>query len=308
MERKTYRNCVYHCYQNTPDGFLLFYDDADRLAFFTLLCTVSRQHPIRILKLCPMVDHIHLSVFAERPEDLSAFMQDYSSRFAVEHHRICHSSGPVFNRPFGSAPKWGDKKLRTHFIYLDNNPVERKLVLLAEQYRWNFLAYAVSSHPFSEKLVLRYARYPLRRAVQMVRQRHMEGKHLPYVMIRDLFSGLTDPEREQLIDFCISLYSVIDHSYCIRYFDSYERMLLSIHANTGSEFDINETFTGKTDAIYAQITGWLMASGRFQDIHDVLALDAERRMELLAWLIPRTGATPDEIARYLHFRLAKPAK
>ena len=33
---------------------------------------------------------------------------------------------------------------------MDNNPVERHICQFAEQYRWNYLAYAASNHPFSE--------------------------------------------------------------------------------------------------------------------------------------------------------------
>ena len=304
--RVFYRNCVHHCYQNTPDGFLLSYNVSDYLLYFTIMCIVARRHPVKVLKVCPMVDHLHLSLTAQDRDSFSGFMQEESSLFAREHHKVCHSRGPVFNSPYGSAPKTSDKKIRTNFIYVDNNPVERKLVHYAEEYRCNFLAYASSDHPFSEKLVIRNARYPLQQAVRMVRRQFAKGHYLSYALLQRLFSPLTRPEKEQLTDYIISTYNVIDYPYCIRFFGSLENMLISTHANTGSEYDINESFTGKSDAVYSQITRLLLETGRFQDIHDVLALSPENRMDLFQWLLPRTEASPDQIAQYLHIKLVRP--
>lgn len=302
--RKVVPNIINHCYQNTPDGFLLFYNVSDFLVFFTLYCVVARRHPVRVVKLCLMPDHIHESVIASSKRELSAFVKDYSSRYSLVHNRICHSAGPVFRKHYGSVPKIGDKKARTHFIYLDNNAVERKLVKRAEQYRWNFIAYAKSDHPYSEKLVLRRSRYPLQKAVRLIRRLHQTGRYLPYELLQKLFAPLTLSEKEQLTDFIVSTYSVIDHDYCIRFFDTYEQMLISTHANTGSEYDLNEVNVGKTDAVYPKITRILMKTGRFKDIHDVLALPTEARMELFIWLLPQTEATPAQVAKYLHLRLA----
>ena len=221
---------------------------------------------------------------------------------------VCHSKGPVFNSPFGFAPKTSDKKVRTNFIYVDNNPVERKLVRKAEEYRWNFLAYAASDHPFSVKLVLRKARYPLQQAVRMIKRQHAKGHYLSYPLLQRLFAPLTRPEKEQLTDFIVTTYNVIDYQYCIRFFDSLENMLISTYANTGSEYDISEIETGKTDAVYLQISRLLLETGRFQDIHDVLALSSEAKMDLFEWLLPRTDAIPEQIAKYLHIRLAHQKK
>ena len=108
--RKVVPNIINHCYQNTPDGFLLFYNVSDFLVFFTLYCVVARRHPVRVVKLCLMPDHIHESVIASSKRELSAFVKDYSSRYSLVHNRICHSAGPVFRKHYGSVPKIGDKK------------------------------------------------------------------------------------------------------------------------------------------------------------------------------------------------------
>ena len=153
---------INHCYQNTRDGFLLFYSICDYLACFTIICTVARRHHVKVLSLCLMPDHLHGSFVADYIEELCAFVGHYTSSVARENNETCGHAGPLFNEPFGSAPKPGGKNGRTNLIYVGNNPVERHLADKAENYRWNFLAYAESDHPFSAPIVKRKASGPLK--------------------------------------------------------------------------------------------------------------------------------------------------
>lgn len=157
-----------HCYQRTQDGGLIFYAYSDYLVWFSTLCIEARKRDVQILALCPMPDHVHLSVTASSQEQLSRFMGEYSRRFSRARNQAFGISGELFEHPFGSAAKPGAKKARTNLIYVGNNPVERQLTSLAEQYRWTFLAYASSDHPFSEKLVLRRASRAMQGAVHEV--------------------------------------------------------------------------------------------------------------------------------------------
>ncbi|MCR5520149.1 MAG: hypothetical protein K6F21_07440 [Bacteroidales bacterium] len=247
-----------------------------------------------------MPDHLHNSSSASSKSELSAFTQNYTSVFAKEHNEVCHEKGNVFHSPFGSVPKKGDKMARSNLIYLDNNPVERRLSDAAEKYRWNFLAYAVSDHPFSERLVIREASSGMKRAVKQVRIMNENGRYLSYALMKKLFSHLTHKEQLQLVDFIISTYNIIDYDGAIRYFGSYEKMLEATHSVTGSEYDLNEVFVGKNDSVYAQMTQLLLKTGRFKDIHDIFFLSREDRFHLLEFLNKKTDATLEQIAKYLH--------
>lgn len=300
QNRKVYPDIINHSYQRTINGDLLFYNVYDGLMFFTIFCVTAPKHGVRVYKLCLMPDHIHNSSSAARKKDLSAFTQSYTSLYARESNIVCHEKGSVFQSPFGSVPKYGDKKARSNFIYVDNNPVERHLVDRAEEYRWNFLAYSACDHPFSEPLIIRNASKKMMRAIKMVESRHEEGKYLPYIMLKRMFAPLSEKEKLQLTDFIIVTYDIIDHGGAERFFDSHEAMIEATHSVTGSEHDLNEVFVGKSDAYYKQMTGILMETGRFRDIHDIFALPVEKRMELLRMLNRRTDATLEQIAKYLH--------
>lgn len=292
---------VNHCYQRTSDHGILFYTVRDHLVFFTIFCTRATRHQIQVLKLAQMPDHTHHSSIAQTRKQLSDFQRDYTSVFAKEYNRTFGLSGPVFETPFSSAVKRRDKDIRTNLIYVDNNPVERKLVKKAEDYRWNYLAYARSPHPFSNKIVLRQASMPLRRALKRVEYMKSQGRYLTYALLDRLFASLTSKqEKEQLTDFIITTYSVLDYAAAIHYFGSYEEELIATHSTTGSEYDIIEGFIGKSDAHYARFTKILLQKGLAWDIHEVLTLPDEGKQHLLTLLHRESSAPEKQIRAFLH--------
>jgi REP element-mobilizing transposase RayT len=301
-KRKVVRGVVNHCYQRTEDRGLIFYTLNSHLLYFTIYCVTAVKYNVRVLKLVLMPDHLHQAVIEDRRGDLSRFQKECQSRFARELNELFGRKGQFFEHPFGSAPKYDDKKIRTTLIYLDNNPVERKLVEQAEDYRWNFLAYGNSDHPFSDKIVLSQASMPLRRALQQVKTLHAAGRFLPYALLQKLFRSLPDDrEREQLTDFIIVTYSVIDHAGAIRYFGSYQAELTAAHATSGSEYDLKEQFIGRSDDCYASMSSILQQTGCYKgDIHEIFRLSEAERYDLLTLLRRETFAPTRQIAAFLH--------
>lgn len=303
--RKFYKNTLTHCYQRTADGGVLFYTYSDHLVYFTHYCLAARKHQIRVLAMCQMPDHVHDSVLTDRKENLERFKCETNTSFSRKHNERFHRKGPVLEGPYGRAPKFEDKKCRTNLIYVENNPVERKLVIRAEEYRWNYLAYAKSNHPFSEKLVIRKTTWPLQKAVREVKAQFRAGKPMNYAQLERLFRPLNRKEGLQLTDFIISTYNVIDYQSAIAYFGSYENLLVATHSTTGSEYDLKERFTGKSDACYNQMTSFLLREGKVKEIHDLLSLSDDEKYELYLLLQRMVDALPEQIAGFLHLSMKK---
>ena len=293
---------VNHCYQNTVNVGLLFYSVSGYLVMFTIICVAARRYGVRILKLCLMPDHIHGSYVAAVLKDLAAFIGYYTSEYAKLFNEICGRRGQLFNRPYGSAPKYGDKKVKSNLIYVDNNPVERHLAHKAEDYRWNFLAYAKSAHPFSEPIRRRTASSSLKKAIDMVEILHKEGRYLTFRVLHDWFSKLDKKESNQLVDYIITKYNAIDYEGSICYFGSYENELIALSSTTGSEYDIKEPFVGKNDDCYAKLSSILMKTGRYNNIYEVLGLDDDEKNDLFHFLYGKTGATRDQLRKFLHLK------
>ena len=301
-KRGFFTGILNHCYQRTVNGMLLFYCISDYLVLFTVICVTARKYRIRILSLSMMPDHIHHSTVAETQKELSAFVGEYTRKFSLVHNRVCHHKGPLFESPFGSAPKIGAKKARSNLCYVGNNGVERQLCRKAEEYQWGFLAYAISDHPFSEKLVIRKSSYAMRKAVKEVKSSFHNNKPLVYAQLQRLFKPLCKKEKLQLVDFIVSTYNVIDFTEAIRYFDSYEDMLSAMHSNTGSEYDLNEIHSGKSDAHYQKMVAVVMKELNLKDIHDLFATSEEERTNLFFLLLRKTQAIPEQIAKFLRIK------
>jgi REP element-mobilizing transposase RayT len=298
-ERRVFRGILNHCYQRTEEGVVIFYTVSDFLVFFTHFCTTAKRHDVRVLSLCLMPDHIHHGTYAHDRDVLSGFVRDYTARFSFQHNRTCHYDKKLFESPFGSAPKFGGKKTRTNLIYIGNNPVERRLCTNAEDYRWNFLAYAVSPHPFSAPLVIRRASLPMCKAIQEIKNSADRLQPLSYRQLQRLFTPLSRPEREQLTDYIVSTYNVLDYDAAIQLFGSYENMILAMHATTGSEYDLNEIHIGKSDACYAKLSAGLMRRLCLDDIHDLFLLPERERAALLPSLVGQAEALPEQVSAFL---------
>lgn len=268
-----------------------------------MLCVQARKEEICIIELCLMYDHFHVTAKAESPSALSIFMNQATSDYARQNNLLCNREGKLFQHNFGSAPKRKDKDVRSNIIYVGNNPVERLMVKRAEEYRWNFLAYARSDHPFSEPLVIRRASWPMQKAVKEVKAFHAAGQYLSYKVLQRLFEPLERKEREQLVDFIIVTYNVTDYEEAIRYFGSYENMLEAMHVTTGREYDVNEKFTGWADDGYPKLTQLVLRKTGLKDIHDMFKYSEAKRRKLFDFLKDRTSATDQQVANFLRIKI-----
>lgn len=298
-KRKFQREAVNHVYQRTLSGFNIFYDLEDYLVYYTIFCVMAVKYGIVVYGLCLMIDHIH-SLFAARSvKILSQFISHVTLLYVKEYNTAHGRSGPLFEGRFGSAPKRGLKLLRTAIAYLYNNPVEKLLCRKAQDYRWNFLAYARSSHPYSGKLVIRNAPYKLQRVIKEIDYEASCGRHLSYTRLRRLFSGLDKDARNQVVDYIITRYSVIRYDLLESCYGGYENMITAINSNAGSEYDINESMYVKSDKEYRELYRFVCENG-FEKAGDVITLPNDEKYRLFEQLIRYTSASRLQISKFLH--------
>ena len=291
---------IQHVYQRTNNGYLIFYTARDYLVFYSIIMTVARQHHVRILGLCLMVDHIHLLVDVSSKEQLSRFVQHYTSLFATIWNRQHGQSGAMFLRQYGFAPKATGKDIRSAIAYLYNNPVEKQLCHRPEQSQWNFLPYGASRHPFSEPLSIDRARATMRRAIREVLSTRAMDAPLSYTQLSRLARNLSRSEQLQLTDYIIRIYNSIDYATVADYFGGYSQLITAINTTKGSEYAIKEDFTSGSDRIYSKMTQFLLDSGAVECIDDLIHLPQEERLALLEPICIATGASVQKASKYLH--------
>lgn len=305
-KRRFLEDEVHHIYQRTKNRFNIFYDLEDYLVYYTIFSIAARQYGVIVLGLCLMFDHIHMLIKTDARIRMSEFVRQVTCMFAREQNNDVGRKGSLFQARFGSAPKRGMKLLRTAIAYLFNNPVEKKLCSRAEEYRWNFLAYALSPHPFSDPLISGHISRSLKRAIKEVDLAESEDRHLRYAQLKRLLSKLEERERMQLVDHIISIYKPFDYEAIIACYGSYEDMLTAINSNTGSEYDIKEERYRFSDIEYIRMGDILRDTEGLKDLRKVTGFEIEEKMRLFQVLRKHLSCDNLPITKFLHIHLTKP--
>jgi len=196
---------------------------------------------------------------------------------------------PTFDRD----EKRDSKQRRSNIIYIANNPVEKKACSKAIEYKWNFLAYAENTNPFSICPIISKSSIHFRNALSSVRLLHQKRKPLNYEFFNTVLPGLNAVERMQLVDYIISTYSVINHKAGEAEFKSRENMIIAINSTTGSEYNIKEEFSKEDYRHYNEIGLMISRMGR-QNFYS----NSPDRIVTECFL--HTNASPFEISRYFH--------
>ena len=246
-----------------------------------------------------MIDHIHMLVIPKNRSILSNFVSHVSSVFVREYNSSIGREGPLFEERFGSAPKKDKKRLISTIIYLGNNPVEKHICQEAEQYRWNFIAYLGSDHPFSEKISRKHMSLKLRKAVSLVDSHHNQELYLNHTLLYRMMDGMTTAERNYLTDYIISRYNIINQTELEQYFSTYEQLVTSLHSTTGSEYDLKEEHDWSSDSVYGKM---ILETRELLGEHTrkVIVCDNETKFELAEHLRRTTKATLRQILKFLH--------
>lgn len=293
-----------HTYQRSVSGFNIFYEVEDYLVYYTIFSVMSRRYGMVVYGLCLMIDHIHTLTSTSSCKTFSKFMSNVAIQFVKEYNRYHNRVGPLFSECFGSAPKAGLKLLRTAIAYLFNNPVERLLCKRAQEYRWNFLAYAASDNPFSDPLVLKKASRGLRRALKEVDGTVKRNEYMTYVQLKRMFVGMDAREKNQLIDYIIVRYNIIRYDdLTTKCYDGYENMLMAINSNAGSEYEVQELRYGRSDAEYRYLYKYVHEKG-FKDAGEVVSLPADSKFKLMVDMMNETSVSKLQICKFLHLKVA----
>ena len=304
-KRKFYRGVVNHVYQRTVNWVNIFYCYEDFLVFYTIFSVCAKSADVVILEMCLMYDHTHFLARAENIRELSAFIDRSASWFVKEYNHQVGRKGKLLHKNFGSAPKWSDKDVRSAINYVGNNPVEKGLCSKAEEYRWNFLAYAVSDHPFSEKYVPREASKHLRSAIKEAKEMADQNLPLKYVHLKRMMKKLSRKELEQFIDQVIIMYLPFDFNKAISYFGSYEAMIDAMHHNTGSEHDIKEHNDRASHIVFKDVLAYLGDTMPSNEIRKITVLSESDKCQLARKIRSLFPISEWQICKFLHISSEK---
>lgn len=304
INRRLGRSGFLHICQKTADNGILFYVIEDYLVFITLVSVRAVAHEVVVLAIDLMVNHLHIGAIFRNRRSASSFMNGTLSVFARLYNKQHGLEGQRFKRPFRSATKMSEKKIRDCLFYIWNNPVEKNAVKNAEEYRWNFLKYMDSDHPFSEPINPSEASDTLLKLVRKVKAKREEGEYLGYGFFNDAYKSLSPKERLQLIDYIIVTYNVIRNDLVLELFGSYQSLVLAVNSVTGNEYDLMDDTDNEDYRHYIKMLSIVRGEGLDLDSVCFDRPNAERDEQVLSRLQKRfrteAGASEYEIAKFLH--------
>lgn len=289
-----------HVYQNTVQGVLLFYDNTDKIIFFTILSVLSERYGVRIIAMSLMPDHYHLLVEANNRFQIVDFIRTLNSVYAKAFNRTMNRKGRIFNKEFGCAPKRTIKEIMSTVNYILNNPLVKMLDKKVENSRWNYLPYALSKNPFSATLRLDAAKKNMRTAVKAVNTIRKNGRWMTYRILEEMSAKLDDNDTAQLEDYIVSSFFCIDYEAAAFFYGSTGNMINAANCNSGSEYMINEMNEVKDDRIYVRMLDFLRSQYHYSGIKEVLRLDYEQRLILARELLFNMSFQARQIEKYLH--------
>lgn len=299
---KFYPQNYNHVYNIADDKGVIFYCIKDYLVFLSMIYHYSKVYKISIVSMCIMVNHFHILSKPSSLDALRNFVMSTTGHFSKIYNAHYGRKGKLFKKPFGFSQKYGAKQVRTTISYVLNNPVEKKLVKAVEDYRWNFIAYANSSCPYSKQILIRESSSLLRKAIKSFNSYRLNNNYLSYEYLDILFRGLGKEEREQLIDFIISSYKCVDYNSCLDFYEgNYKQLLRATNSNTGSDPNTPEAFDRCNDVPYKYFYSEINKLGYdWEDVVFRMDRHSKEFTALVDALVCKISGLPEHFNRFLH--------
>ena len=288
----------HHVYSKALNGNIVFYSVKDCIFYSTLYFSLGRKYSIRTSSLCLMPNHTHSQEIVPDIKTFRRFHSELNSQFASNYNRYHGRSGPLFQSPFGYAPKTSGKKIRENIVYIANNPVVGGLCDDVGSYRWNFIPYRNDRNPFSSAIHLSEESKPMRRSIRLCNYFHGEGLPLNYERQNQIYSGLSRQEKKKMIDYIISKYISLDYDFVSSSFGGhYENALMVMQSNSGAEYEIPEDI--ENYQIYTRMIT-IMRDAGYNMERICMELLEPSEIERLSFIFSCAGADPMQIKKFLH--------
>jgi putative transposase len=126
----------HHITQRGTASQRVFYTDADREVYLSLLEISAPQARLRILAFCLMTNHVHLVAVPEEGTSMAVALRRTHGRYASYLNTRRGRTGHLWQNRFYSCAL-DAQHARVALRYVERNPVRAGLVDLPADYRWS---------------------------------------------------------------------------------------------------------------------------------------------------------------------------
>jgi putative transposase len=130
---------VFHVFNRAIESVVLFEQAGDYGSFVSVLRAAMERYPVRVLAYVVMPNHWHLIVWPDADAILSPFMQWLTETHARRWRewRETRGRGAVYQGRFKAVPIQRDGHLLRACLYVERNPLRKRLAARAEDWPWS---------------------------------------------------------------------------------------------------------------------------------------------------------------------------
>jgi putative transposase len=128
--------CPHHVIQRGNRRLNVFFSDADKSTYLTLLKRHVDKHGVRIWAYCLMDNHVHMVAVPSTKEGLAKAVSETHRKYTCLINIREDWKGYLWQGRFVSYPL-DDGYCYSVIRYIERNPVRAELVASAEDYRWS---------------------------------------------------------------------------------------------------------------------------------------------------------------------------
>lgn len=137
--RKLIGNAFVHSMVQGINREYIFENDIQKNKYIRLIKKYSQKYKISIIAYCIMDNHAHLLTYAENIENISLFMKETNTEYALYYNKSNKRVGYVFRNRFSSKPIYNQEYLLKCIKYIHMNPVKAEICQNEGDY--NFSSY-----------------------------------------------------------------------------------------------------------------------------------------------------------------------
>lgn len=115
----------------------IFQNDRHKNKYIKLLRKCSEKYNVSIIAYCIMDNHAHILTYSENIENISLFMKETNTEYAIYYNRLNSRVGYVFRNRFNSKPIYNQEYLLKCIKYIHMNPVKAGIVQKEEEYKFS---------------------------------------------------------------------------------------------------------------------------------------------------------------------------
>lgn len=135
--RKLIGNAFMHNMVQGINKEYIFQREMQKNKYIRLIKKYSEKYKILVLAYCVMDNHAHLLTYSENIKNISLFMKEVNTEYAIYYNKSKNRVGYVFRNRFNSKPIYSQEYLLKCIKYVHMNPVKAGISKKEKDYKFS---------------------------------------------------------------------------------------------------------------------------------------------------------------------------